>query len=420
MSELKEGTLVDITTGGQVKVVKELGRGGQGIVYLVEYKGNNYALKWYTDEYPDSFYKNIKTNIEKGSPSKEFLWPLFLTIKQYDSYGYVMELRPDGYYEFGDFLLGKVNFTSFSAILNAVLRISEGFYKLHLHGLSYQDLNDGNFFINPQTGDLLIADNDNVTAQGQGSGIMGKARYMAPEIVAGEQPDKYSDWYSLSVLLFMVFYAGHPLEGKKVHSVPCMTEGLEKKYYGSEALFIFDPTNDINRPVRGVDINIIKRWPIFPKELQDAFIDVFSNDKLQNPTKRKQESDWEKLFVKLRNNLVVCVSCGEETFTEANGSNKCMNCNAVVNTNFSIKTNKNGTIALSPKKNVFLGKDTKPIAIVRKNKKDPTVWALQNLTNKSWIVETKSGKIKEVEPKGIMPTKAGLKINFGTEKGEII
>ena len=29
-------------------------------------------------------------------------------------------------------------------------------------GYSYQDLNDGNFFINPQSGDVLICDNDNV------------------------------------------------------------------------------------------------------------------------------------------------------------------------------------------------------------------------------------------------------------------
>jgi predicted Ser/Thr protein kinase len=47
MAELKSGTLVDLTCGGQVKVIKELGRGGQGVVYLCEFQGNKYALKWY-------------------------------------------------------------------------------------------------------------------------------------------------------------------------------------------------------------------------------------------------------------------------------------------------------------------------------------------------------------------------------------
>ena len=31
MSELKPGTSVDLVSGGQIKVIKELGRGGQGV-----------------------------------------------------------------------------------------------------------------------------------------------------------------------------------------------------------------------------------------------------------------------------------------------------------------------------------------------------------------------------------------------------
>jgi len=420
MNELKSGTMIDLTEGGQIKVVKELGRGGQGIVYLAEYQGSQYALKWYTQDYPDSFYLNIKHNIEVGAPSDEFLWPLMLTQKQFGSFGYVMKLRPQEYVEFGDYLLGKTQFTSFSAMLTAAMKISEGFYHLHLKGFSYQDLNDGNFFINMQTGDVLICDNDNVIAQGMNTGIMGKARYMAPEIVAGSKPDKYSDYYSLSVMLFMLFFGNHPLEGKKVVSVPCMTEKHEKKFYGSEALFIYDKNDQSNIPVRGVHTNVIGRWPLFPNELKEAFIDALSQDKLKNPTKRLIESKWESVFSNVRNNLVVCTSCGSETFADVNNPTKCINCSKDIVVATSLKTNRNGTIALSPKKSIFLGKEKQPIAVVRTNKKDPSIWALQNLTNKTWVVETKSGKIKQVEPKGIMPTKKGLRINFGSEKAEII
>ena len=59
MSELKVGTSIKIEYGGSAKILKEIGRGGQGIVYLVEYNGVNYALKWY-------FYNKInKTSIIK-------------------------------------------------------------------------------------------------------------------------------------------------------------------------------------------------------------------------------------------------------------------------------------------------------------------------------------------------------------------
>lgn len=75
------------------------------------------------------------------------------------------------------------------------------------------------------------------------SGILGKARYMAPEVVKGEKkPDKYSDRFSLSVVLFILFYGNHPFEGARVLACPCMTEAYEKKFYGSEALALLGST----------------------------------------------------------------------------------------------------------------------------------------------------------------------------------
>ena len=39
MTELKKGDKVNLTSGGHVTIEKELGRGGQGIVYLVDLNG---------------------------------------------------------------------------------------------------------------------------------------------------------------------------------------------------------------------------------------------------------------------------------------------------------------------------------------------------------------------------------------------
>lgn len=241
MLELKTGCKVELTSGGQATIIKELGRGGQGIVYLVELFGETMALKWYLNPLGDKFYRNLEKNIQSGAPSDAFIWPEYLTVKTKGYYGYIMKLRPSNYFEFGNFLLAKKNFKSFDAMLAAAMKICEGFMMLHRFGFSYQDLNDGNFFIEPNTGDILICDNDNVMPQGEKSGIMGKARYMAPEVVAGGVPDKYSDRFSLSVILFMLFFANHPFEGAKVVACPCMTESFEKKFYGSEATFIYDP-----------------------------------------------------------------------------------------------------------------------------------------------------------------------------------
>ena len=231
MIELKIGESVSLTNGAQAKIVKELGRGGQGIVYLVEVNGQNMALKWYFNNMGDWFYRNLEENVTKGAPSEAFLWPEYLTTKQKGTYGYIMKLRPQGYHEFGQYLLARAKFKSFEAMVNAAMKICEGFKALHLSGLSYQDLNDGNFFIHPDTGDVLICDNDNVAPEGVSSGILGKARYMAPEVVTGKaMPSKQTDRYSLSVVLFLLFYANHPLEGARVLACPCMTEKYEKQF----------------------------------------------------------------------------------------------------------------------------------------------------------------------------------------------
>ena len=154
----------------------------------MNYEGQPKALKWYTTalKNPKKFYENLENNIKKGAPTNAFLWPEDITDQQGNTSGYIMNLRPPEYVGFPRFLIGKEGFAGITAMVNAALRITEGFRELHLKGYSYQDLNDGNFFIKPQNGDVLICDNDNVSEYGKNSGIAGKARHMAPEVVLGK------------------------------------------------------------------------------------------------------------------------------------------------------------------------------------------------------------------------------------------
>lgn len=410
MTELSQGAIISLVGGATATIEKELGRGGQGIVYLVEVGGEKKALKWYINAPDEKFYRNLEHNIASGAPSNAFLWPEYLTEKQQGSYGYIMDLRPKNYYEFGNFLLAKVSFKSFNAMLSAAMKICDGFMMLHRFGYSYQDLNDGNFFIDPQTGDVLICDNDNVMPQGEKSGIMGKARYMAPEIVAGGIPDKYSDRYSLSVILFMLFFANHPFEGAKVVACPCMTEAFEKRFYGSEAVFIYDPNDKSNLPVRGIHQNVIRRWPVFPQLLRDTFIQEFSQEKLKNPTSRMIEQNWEKIISQVRDALVRCPHCSEETFVDtAKTSYKCMNCGKDIDLSKRLII-QNRSLPLTDKTPIYIDNDNEADGLVTQ---DATGFPLiKNVSNETWTVETPSGKIKTVQPQEIVPVKEGLKISL--------
>jgi len=335
MALFEPGKVIKTDFGAPIKIAKYLASGGQGDVYIVEYGGKKKALKWYKSwalREPDAFYGNLKRNSDKGPPDKAFLWPIAVTEKIDGSFGYIMDLRPDGYCELSKILASpKYGFASFKAAIDACIAIMNAFRKLHAYGYSYAVMYDGNFFINPSTGDVLICDNDYVVPNGTNTGVLGKPRYMAPEMVIGEGkaiPDTWSDRFSLSVILFLILFAGHPLEGER-WLVPCMTDSIAKKLYGSDPLFIYDPDDASNRPVDKIHLNVIERWKSMPDFMKEMCINAFSKQSLSEPYKRPTEADWLKVLVRLRSCVVRC-SCGSEIFADGIGSYKCDCCEEII------------------------------------------------------------------------------------------
>ena len=418
MEGLKEGTEIKLTNGKVCTVDKELGRGGQGIVYLVDYCGGDYALKWYTRSYSDAFYNNLKTNAAAGAPCPTFLWPLAVTEKQLGSFGYIMKLRPKGYKEFGDFMLAKTRFVSIEANINAALKICDAFQKLHIRGLSYQDMNDGNFFINPKNGDVLICDNDNVAPDRTNLGIIGKAGYLAPEIVDRKSmPNRYSDYFSMAVLLFILFYYNRPFEGKKFAQCGCMTEDLEKELFGHNAVFIMDPDDDSNRPVPGLHTNVIRRWGLFPKALENLFVQAFSKQSILFPEKRVIDREWMKYMIQLRSMLCRCPHCGEETFIEPDTSSLfCIECEMPLKKPMVLKVDQFRVPLFEGQKiyNIQLPIDGDVNAVVGEVVTNATTGRLgiKNYSSFTWQAVDPVGSVHNVAPEAGMPIKNEMKIKF--------
>lgn len=424
MKEFQKGQRIRTVSGGELEVVQKLGEGGQGIVYKVNYNGKQLALKWYFGNKlnnADKFYRNIQNNIKQGAPTRAFLWPLEITEYYEGSFGYLMELRPSEYKDFSLFLLAKVHFANIEAIINTALCITNGFRELHNRGYSYQDLNDGNFFVNPQTGDVLICDNDNVAPYGENLGIAGKCRYMAPEVVMGKKrPDSHTDRFSLAVVLYMLLFLNHPLEGKRT-MCPCLTEELERKFYGSDPVFVWDAANDSNRPVRGVHTNEIKLWPLYPDFVRKTFEKAFSHEVMvgNDTTHRVIEKEWQEVFTTLRDLTVKC-SCGSETFIDPSQQTcRCINCGKSLERPPILKVKKYQA-ALAPGKKIYAChvqydsddfKEARGEVISSRN--NPAVLGLKNDSSNTWEAILPNGTSKGYPSGQVIKIGKGMKINFG-------
>ena len=420
MGTLKVGDSVKMKNGETAKVLAELGSGGQGTVYKVSYNGKEYALKWYHKGAfkgnEKAFYNNLEDNIEKGAPTKDFLWPLGITDVYGGVFGYIMEMRPAGFHELTEFFVGtkkqkQVHFKSFSALTNAAVNIIQGFRSLHNNGYSYQDINDGNFFIDPSNGNVLICDNDNVSPFGTNLGILGKQRYMAPEVVTGDKdPDTETDRFSLAVILFRLLYINHPLEGR-YSTPPCMTKELEKRYYGEKPIFVYDPNDDRNRPVPGTDNNLRKFWPVYPEYIRDLFVKAFSHDLMMGKKPRIIERVWIDAFMKMKGSIIQCPKCGEETFLIGQGANKCIECNTMIPApnalSFSMVT-----LPLYPGVKIMLyhadpsqNDVYTQIGEVVANPSDRNLFGIRNVSKMSWKIILPSGGQRALVPGSVVPIK---------------
>ncbi|WP_296090078.1 hypothetical protein [uncultured Treponema sp.] len=429
--EFNKGQIINLEGGKSAKIISKLGEGGQGIVYSVKIDGKDYALKWYTCKLSNKkeFKKNLQTNIANGAPDSKFLWPLYLTEEINNSFGYVMELRPKNFSDFSDILNNKVRFSSTDTLVTSALNIVNAFRTLHRKGLSYQDLNDGNFFIDVGNGDILICDNDNVTPDGMknAGNIGGKPGYMAPEIVCGKShPNSLTDCHSLAVILFKLFCRHDPLMGKAYVDSVCITEKREWELYGAKPVFIFNPHDSSNRPVAGIHPNPIKLWPRYPKFIQDAFIKSFCEG-LKDPNQRLPENEWQKLLIRFRGTLLKCPHCSAELCIALvpPGDTLRFDCGSSYSYPFALEDGKHKT-PLFPGAKLYSCLTSKNIddyltvtGEVIMNKNNSSLWGIKNLSNKIWTFTTKTGELKKIEKGSVIPIANGLEINFDGITGKI-
>jgi serine/threonine protein kinase len=426
---LKKGTTLKAESGSDYKVVQMLGSGGQGEVYEVKSNKKSYALKWYFKKTATNTQKSILENlIKNGSPDDVFLWMQdIITDSKDGSFGYIMPLRPKHFKSIVDMMKRRAE-PSFKALCRAAFNLTKGYEKLHGKGYAYRDISFGNVFFDPDNGDVLICDNDNVSASKQAS-VYGTPRFMAPEIVVGKaKPSRNTDLFSLSVLLFYMFMLNHPLEGKKEYDIKALDIHAMNQLYGTNPIFIFDPNNKSNNPVAGYHDNAIIFWKLYPKRIKDLFIQSFT-DGLTHPGKRVTERQWMDAFSNLLFGILHC-SCGMEVFYDEDIANSgaailCWGCQKALQTPISIVSGKSRVLLMGDTKiySHHIKSDYDIDAIVGtvvQNPNNPNLWGLRNDGKDNWTyIKTDGTQIPVAPGKSAAITK-GAKIDFGQQTGEFI
>jgi DNA-binding helix-hairpin-helix protein with protein kinase domain len=413
--------------GGLWQVGAMLGEGGQGAVYQLDSleRAASLALKWYR---PETAHPDQRAALSRlaalPAPSAAFLWPSEVVDGPDGGFGYVMPLRPATYVPIADLLTGRVE-ASFSTVAKLCMGLADSFLQLHAQGLCYRDISLGNVFFEPDTGAPLVCDNDNVGIDGhEPARVLGTSRFMAPEVVRGEaQPSTSTDLYSLSVLMFYLLTFHHPLQGRRELEVACFDREAERRLFGTEPLFIFDPADDSNAPDPTVHASVLAYWPLYPPYLRADFVRAFTTG-LAHPSQRVREGMWRSHLSRLLDGVVRC-ACGSENLTDdGTPMGTCWSCGRTVpdpvRLTFGPRVlvlNAGTRVTRHHLLRNYAYDDA--VAEVVPHPTRPDLWGLRNLTTRAWQATAPDGNEQEVPPGRSLGLVLGTRIDFGSAVGTL-
>lgn len=436
---LSTGQRVSSRLFGDLTVRQKLGEGGQGAVYVVEGRHGRYALKWYNREQAtEEQKKNIRDLAQSGAPrgaaGKRFIWPLDLvTAAKSAHFGYLMPLIDrQRFAELGEVWAGLKARPSFSTMCEISYQIANSYRTLHLNGYCYRDISAGNLMFDPLTGEVLICDNDNIGINRQSTcQVWGTMAYMAPELIRGDAtPSTESDLHSLAVLLFQLWLWHHPLHGAVESRFRCWDLPAQRYLYGKNPLFIFDP-HDTRNHLPSKHVGVQQVWQLCPSSLRALFTRAFTIG-LNEPAKRVTEGEWQRLFLQLKDTIVLC-ACRAENFWQAETAPlHCWHCHQPIPLPPRMRfTYRSGTHTLLLAANTHLltrhinphsdaTNATNVVGQVQQHPTNPQILGIRNLTSTPWHAIFANGKRKQIPPQRAVPISAGLRLNIGGRWAEIV
>ncbi|MCL2720596.1 MAG: hypothetical protein FWD47_04580 [Treponema sp.] len=412
-----------ISSGQKYEMLRKLGAGGQGTVIQVKNKdGKQYAAKWYKPSTVNTDQRDRITKlISRGCPIApdkgiKFIWPIEMIShdQSKNGFGYVMPLIEERFVTLHKVVIGNAQQPNLQILSRISYLLALALDTIHASGLAYCDINMGNLMFDPENGDIIICDNDNVVTNTELVPVKGVWEFMAPEVALNKSnPNAQTDTYSAAIMLFYMWMWEHPMEGKKTLNIYSWDIPAKKKLYASEPVFIFDP-NDTSNNAEGIEDlqTCVKRWErMCSPKLKELFTVVFTKG-VNDPSYRTQLRDWQRVFLELNANTVNCPKCNSiNTWDGKQSPFTCFNCNneipfqlfLTIDHGFNNKTN----ILVLPNVTLrqhhleianFDSNSTKELGTIEQHPNDKKASILRNNTDKAWKYKAPDSSEYSVEP----------------------
>lgn len=442
-----ESIEISSVSGKKIRAQERVGQPGVGMLRTAEYPEGRCLVKWFTKEdlaqtgCGTQLYQNLLEHFSAETPGSAFMWPSDVSRLDRGAFCYTINEDVTPYISLSDLMEDKGNYEGWSAIVNAALSLITAFLQMKESGYHYLHMTEDDVWIHPKTGRVLLANAEFLRKESKaagsgaakaGAGQAGTAkaagtdswmpsrrgRMLPPAyLTGGRAPDSQSDDYMLAVLLFEVLYLHHPLEGYRAASFPVMDQKAEQLVYGQQPCFIYDEKDESNGPVRGIHINVLRRWGLYPDFIRDFFTRAFRQEVLKGREPAVTAMEWYHQFMKLRSYIVPC-TCGMENIWQP-GEQKCRRCRtplAQAALHYQIGTE---SYPVLPGTRLYQcqldsGSDYTAVAgeFIR-TKSNSSLCLLQNVTDQEWIVTDPGGQERPAGPQETVMLVDQMKITIG-------
>lgn len=433
---------IESVKGKKIHVRECVAQPGFGTIRKAEYDGGECLVKCFSKEdlekigCGDQLYQNLLEHLEQEAPSRILMWPIDVSKQGQEGFCYVINNDLSSYLSLADFMEEKGYYDGWTSIVNAALCLISAFDQMKIKKYHYLHMTEDDIFIHPKTGRVLIANAEFIrrglgTAENPGGkGIKadkgwrpaGCGRMLAPNyLTSSKVPDDKSDDYMLAVLLFEILYLHHPLEGYRAAAYPVITEKIEKFIYGLRPCFIYDEMDESNRPVRGIHINVLRRWGLYPDFVKKYFIKAFQKDVLSGKALFVSAREWHQVFMKLKSYIIPC-TCGMENIWQP-GEQKCRKCKTPLIQPSLYYRIKKDCYPVLPGTRIYkcqLDSSMDYTAVAGefiRTKSNSSTFLLQNTDDSEWKVTDQNGQERLIGPKETVMVADKMRI---VAKGKII